>query len=219
MPKPTLEVDHPTIEKSVETVKQSSETPMVEIIDETKPGAVEILYPPRPLVFSPPESFEQTSTYPEVIIEGPSNTNSVVGGDDDKDPFSPQEKIEILLDIDTSAEKKDPGSEPEIVIQNERGIFTPAASIEVFEPSDESLPPTPPVRSSFLQLPSDATSGRVTSLSTSEFDAERSTIQSRLSFIVREKLHHFASDLRRRTSEVLEDLNQENEDDESSEDG
>uniref|UniRef100_A0A7E4V3G7 Cyclic nucleotide-binding domain-containing protein n=2 Tax=Panagrellus redivivus TaxID=6233 RepID=A0A7E4V3G7_PANRE len=84
----------------------------------------------------------------------------------------------------------------------------PMTSIEVQGASDNegetSLPATP--RASFLTVPSD---GPPSSLHSSLDLTDRDDINSRLSFIMKERLHHFALDIKRRTSQVMEDIMQD----------
>uniref|UniRef100_A0AC34FN80 Ion transport domain-containing protein n=1 Tax=Panagrolaimus sp. ES5 TaxID=591445 RepID=A0AC34FN80_9BILA len=122
-------------------------------------------------------------------------------------PESAREQMEVMLDIDTNAQIQNSEDVPSKIETKEElkvikdsinsaiKIITPSASIEIHEPSDES--------------PSEATSRR-----SSEFDSDdgRSSIQSRLSFIVQAKLHHYANDLRRRTSQVMEEVIQMDDD-------
>ncbi|KAE9554973.1 hypothetical protein FO519_001791 [Halicephalobus sp. NKZ332] len=219
--------DGEDLEKTVESIIASVQNPTMETVDETEPPEIQKPPPLRALVFSPPESFEVEQNHPTIVVEEPSQSNSIIEevekrnlNDDSIDitPLTPREQLDILLDIDRSAEKtkaSEDDEEPAKVVEKEEKIFTSGASIEIVEPSDESLPPTPRATSSFLQVPSEGTSGRTSSLeaSSDEMERDRSALQSRLSFIVREKLHHFASDLRRRTSEVLEDITQEDNED------
>ena len=153
------------LEKTVESIIASVHTPTVETVDETK--SPEEKRPPllRSLVFSPPESFDVENQQPKITVEEPSQSNSIaeevekqsiLNENTDAVPLTPREQLDILLDIDRSAEKtstSEDSDEPKEAPMGEEGrVFTARTSIEIVEPSDESLPPTPRARSSFLQM-------------------------------------------------------------------
>ena len=156
------------LEKTVESIIASVQKTTVETVDETKPLQQKRPSLVRSLVFSPPESFEVERQQPTITVEEPSQSNSIteeverslINESIDIAPLTPREQLDILLDIDRSAEKtstsedseepKESNENNEPIVEEGRKIFAARTSIEIVEPSDESLPSTPRARGSFL---------------------------------------------------------------------